>query len=302
MSNIQLDFSNIGEVMAVVHETSIVMLDDLLVHIRNSYEDARFVHELNHLPATLDECINPFTSQPGLYKKNNPNPVLLIDCVYGLYSKLQEDALIGEVTFKSNGDIASFIPVTDSSYYLALRYAKQVTRPVRYLKPTGEMITEWVTEIAYDYDRTNAVKLSDIIQADKDKKLSWMLDKDFILYNFLEEAAVSFIASLVRYRNAKVLITSSIVENTFEANFPGALSQEIQDILKDECYNILEPLYSKLAMAKVYTWSYYRTELNGPILIIDRLEDFRVVEWYTTMFEAQELKEYLALSKNIGYH
>jgi hypothetical protein len=47
--------------------------------------------------------------------------------------------------------------------------------------------------------------------------------------------------------------------------------------------NDLEPLYSKLAMAKVYTWSYYRTELNGPILIIDRLEDFRIVEWYTTM-------------------
>lgn len=302
MSNIQLDFSNIGEVMAVVHETSIVMLDDLLVHIRNSYEDARFVHELNHLPTTLDECINPFTSQPGLYKKNNPNPVLLIDCVYGLYSKLQEDALIGEVTFKSSADIASFIPVTDSSYYLALRYAKQVTRPARYLTPTGEMITEWVTETAYDYDRANAVKLSDIIQADKDKKLSWMLDKDFILYNFLEEAAISFIASLVRYRNAKVLITSSIVENAFEANFPGAISQEIQDILKDECYNILEPLYSKLAMAKVYIWSYYRTELNGPILIIDRLEDFRIVEWYTTMFEAQELKEYLDRSKNIGYH
>jgi hypothetical protein len=54
-------------------------------------------------------------------------------------------------------------------------------------------------------------------------------------------------------------------------------------------------------MAKIFTWSYYKTTLFGSILTVDRLEDYRIVEWYTTMFEAKELKEYLAKSKEVGY-
>lgn len=301
MSNINLDFDNIDDVMSVVHQTSIIMLDELLYHIRNSYEEARFIHSLDHLPKTLDECIKPYVDHHGLYKKNSPNPVLILGHVYGLYSKLQEDALVGEVTFNTREEIVAFIPVTDSSYYLALRYPRQVTRPIRFLTPTGDIETSWVTEIEYSYDRANAVKLSDIIKADQEKRLSWMLDKDYILYNFLEEAAICFIASLARYRNAKSLISSTVIENTFEANFPGVISQEIQEVLKDECFNILEPLYSQLGMAKVFVWSYYKVSLYGPTLHIDRLEDYRVVEWYRTMFEAQELKEYLAKNSHEGY-
>lgn len=291
-----------AEVMAVIHQTAMIALDDLLPQIRDSYEEARFVHELDHLPATLDDCVNAKTSQPGLFKKDSPNPLLVVGLCYGVFKDLITIEPAGEVTFKNTADIGHIVSTLDQSYYLVPRVDNHKTRPVRFLTPVGDMITSWVTESEVTYDHDYGVKIADILQADREKKLCWELNKDYVLYNFLEEATISFIATLARYRNARSLITSSVVTNSFEANFPGAIDLGIQDILKDECYNILKPLYSQLAMAKIHVWSYYKTKLLGPLLIVDRHEDFRIVEWYTTMFEAKELKEYLALSKQIGYH
>ena len=290
------------EVMATVHQSTMVALDDLLPQLRDSYEQARFVHELDHLPATLDDCVNTKTSNPGLFKKDNPNPLLVVGLCYGVFKDLLSIEPVGEVTFKNTLDIQHIVSTLDRNYYLVPRIDSHKTRPVRFLSPTGEMITSWVTESNVTYDQEYGVKIADIIQADYEKKLCWELNREYVLYNFLEEAAISFIASLARYRNARSLITSSVVTNSFEANFPGTIDLGIQDVLKDECYNILEPLYSRLAMAKVHVWSYYKTKLYGPLLFVDRHEDYRVVEWYSTMFEAKELREYLALSKEIGYH
>ena len=301
MANINLDFDNIESVMAVIHQSVVIPLDDLLPLLRASYEHARFAHNLDSLPLTLDDCVYNTTTNNGLYKRDNSTPILSVGKCYGVLSGLDESLVVGEITFNSISDISSIIKNTDENMYFAERYVAETTRPMRFLSPVGETSTSYVTDSHVRYDISSAVKISNIIKADREKRLCWELNKEYVLYNFLQEAAVNFITSLQLYRNARSIITSSTSSNLFESKFPGVIDLGIQDILTDECYNILEPLYSHLNMAKIFTWSYYKTTLFGSILTVDRLEDYRIVEWYTTMFEAKELKEYLAKSKEVGF-